>query len=143
MRAGDHVYLDSNVVITILEHTTPLNRSQKLFIDALENGTVTGISSHLTLAECLVKPMRESNAHAIDAVLQFLESQEHIELVPVSRDILVKAAQIRAVSGTKLSDAIHPASAVAAGCDTFLSDDKGIRMPASVPRVGFAELKFE
>lgn len=143
MKTGDHVYLDSNVVITILEHTAPLNRPQKKFIVALETGQVTGISSHLTLAECLVKPMRESNEQAIEAVLQFLEHQEHIELLPVSRDILVKAAQIRAVSGTKLPDAIHLASAVAAGCDTFLSDDKGIRMPASVPRVGFAELNFD
>lgn len=143
MKTGDHVYLDSNVVITILEHTAPLNPAQKKFIDALETGQVTGISSHLTLAECLVKPMRESNEQAIEAVLQFLEHQEHIELLPVSRDILVKAAQIRAVSGTKLPDAIHLASAVAAGCDTFLSDDKGIRMPASVPRVGFVELNFD
>ena len=143
MKTGDHVYLDSNVVITILEHTAPLNRAQRLFIDALETGQVTAISSHLTLAECLVKPMRESNKQAIEAVLQFLEHQEHIELLQVSRDILVKAAEIRAVSGTKLPDAIHLASAVAAGCDAFLSDDKGIRMPASVPRVGFAELNFD
>ena len=143
MKTGDHVYLDSNVVITILEHTAPLNRAQRLFIDALETGQVTAISSHLTLAECLVKPMRESNKQAIEAVLQFLEHQEHIELLQVSRDILVKAAEIRAVSGTKLPDAIHLASAVAAGCDAFLSDDKGIRMPASVARVGFAELNFD
>ena len=143
MKNGDHVYLDSNIVITILEYTVPLNRPQKRFIDALETGQLTGVSSHLTLAECLVKPMRESNEQAIEAVLQFLENQEHVELLPVSRDILVKAAEIRAVSGTKLPDAIHLASAVAAGCQTFLSDDKGIRMPASVARIGFAELNFD
>ena len=143
MKNGDHVYLDSNIVITILEQTAPLNRPQKRFIDALETGQLTGISSHLTLAECLIKPMRESNEQAIEAVLQFLENQEHVELLPVSRNILVKAAEIRAVSGTKLPDAIHLASAVAAGCQTFLSDDKGIRMPASVARIGFAELNFD
>ncbi|WP_412049599.1 type II toxin-antitoxin system VapC family toxin [Hoeflea sp. Naph1] len=143
MKNGDHVYLDSNIVITILEQTAPLNRPQKRFIDALETGQLTGISSHLTLAECLIKPMRESNEQAIEAVLQFLENQEHVELLPVSPDILVKAAGIRAVSGTKLPDAIHLASAVAAGCQTFLSDDKGIRMPASVARIGFAELNFD
>lgn len=143
MKNGDHVYLDSNIVITILEHTAPLSQPQKRFIDSLETGQISGISSHLTLAECLVKPMRESNEQAIEAVLQFLENQEHVDLVPVSRDILVKAAEIRAVSGTKLPDAIHLATAVAAGCQTFLSDDKGIRMPASVARIGFAELKFD
>jgi len=143
VKNGDHVYLDSNIVITILEQTAPLNRPQKRFIDALETGQLTGISSHLTLAECLIKPMRESNEQAIEAVLQFLENQEHVELLPVSRNILVKAAEIRAVSGTKLPDAIHLASAVAAGCQTFLSDDKGIRMPASVARIGFAELNFD
>ncbi|MCY0095938.1 type II toxin-antitoxin system VapC family toxin [Hoeflea ulvae] len=143
MKNGDHVYLDSNIVITILEHTAPLNHSQERFINALETGQLTGVSSHLTLAECLVKPMRESNEPAIEAVLQFLEHQEHVDLLPVSRDILVKAAGLRAVAGTKLPDAIHLASAVAAGCQTFLSDDKGIRMPPSMARVGFAELSFE
>ena len=143
MKDGDHVYLDSNVVITILEHIAPLNQSQKRFIEALETGRISGVSSQLTLAECLVKPMRETNEDAIEAVLQFLENQEHIELVPVSRDILVKAAEIRAIAGLKLPDAIHLASAVAANCQIFLSDDKGIRMPASVDRTGFAELNFE
>lgn len=143
MKNGDHVYLDSNIVITMLEYTAPLNRAQKRFIDALETGQVTGVSSQLTLAECLVKPMRESNEQAIEAVLQFLEDQEYVELLPVSRDILVKAAGLRAVAGTKLPDAIHLASAVVAGCQAFLSDDKGIRMPASMARVGFAELSFD
>lgn len=143
MKDGDYVYLDSNIVITILEYTAPLSQPQKRFIDALETGQISAVSSHLALAECLVKPMRERNEQAIEAVLQFLENQEHVELLPVSRDILVKAAEIRAVSGTKLPDAIHLASAVAAGCQTFLSDDKGIRMPASVARIGFAELNFD
>lgn len=143
MKNGDHVYLDSNIVITILEHIAPLSPSQKQFIDALETGKISGVSSHLTLAECLVKPMRESNEQVIEAVLQFLENQDHVELLPVSRDILVKAAEIRAVTSTKLPDAIHLASAMAAGCQTFLSDDRGIRMPASVARVGFAEVNFD
>jgi len=143
VKEGDHVYLDSNIVITILGHTAPLNQSQKRFIEALETGRLSGISSQLTLAECLVKPMRETDEDAIEAVLQFLENQEHIELLPVSRDILVKAAEIRAVTATKLPDAIHLASAVAANCQIFMSDDKGIRMPANVSRTGFAELEFK
>lgn len=143
MRAGDRVYLDSNTVITILEHTAPLDREQKRFINALETGRISAISSQFTLAECLVKPMREGSKDDIEAVLQFLENQEHVELLPVSRDILVKAAEIRAVARIKLPDAIHLATAVAAQCRIFLSDDRGIRMPGHIARIGFTELSFD
>ncbi|MDP3527191.1 MAG: type II toxin-antitoxin system VapC family toxin [Hoeflea sp.] len=143
MRDGDQVYLDSNTVITILEHTAPLNDAQKRFIDALETGRISAVSSEFTLAECLVKPMRENSKEDVDAVLQFLENQEHVELLPVGRDILVKAAQIRAVVRVKMPDAIHLATAAAAQCNIFLSDDKGIRVPPNVARIGFADLTFD
>ena len=52
-----------------------------------------------------------------------------LAMVPVSRTILIDAARLRANSGLRLPDAIHVATAVAAGCPIFLSNDRRLKVP--------------
>lgn len=49
-------------------------------------------------------------------------------MAPVSRDVLLAAARLRAEIGLKLPDAIHVATAQLTGCDQFLTNDA--RVPA-------------
>jgi len=44
-------------------------------------------------------------------------------MAPVSRDVLIAAARLRAETGLKLPDAIHAATAQFTGCDQFLTND--------------------
>jgi predicted nucleic acid-binding protein len=53
-------------------------------------------------------------------------------VIPIDRSILVDAAHYRARLGIKLPDAIHVATAVAAGCEIFLSNDRKIITPAGM-----------
>ncbi|MDR6757460.1 putative nucleic acid-binding protein [Mycoplana sp. BE70] len=62
------------------------------------------IASELTIAECTIAP----------------------------HDVIVQAAEIAAELKLKLPDAIHVATAIVAGCDAFLSNDRGIRAPAGI-----------
>ncbi|MEN3000708.1 MAG: PIN domain-containing protein, partial [Armatimonadota bacterium] len=50
------------------------------------------------------------------------------EALPVSWTVLEQAAQLRAAHRFTLLDAIHCASAVAAGCDWFLTNDADLRV---------------
>jgi predicted nucleic acid-binding protein len=36
----------------------------------------------------------------------------------------------------KLADAIHVVSAIKAGCDTFISFDRGLKLPIGLDRIG-------
>lgn len=47
-----------------------------------------------------------------------------LEVVPVSRDVLIEAARLRAVANLRLPDAIHGATATLTGCETFLTNDR-------------------
>jgi predicted nucleic acid-binding protein len=51
-----------------------------------------------------------------------------LELLPVSQETLENAATVGARHRLKVVDAIHVATALAAGCDAFLTNDAGIRV---------------
>jgi len=46
---------------------------------------------------------------------------------PVDRSVLIDAARLRGRTGLRLPDAIHASTALASGCDTFLTNDR--RLP--------------
>ncbi len=53
-------------------------------------------------------------------------------MLSVERAILIEAAHLQARLGLRLPDAIHVATAVAAGCDVLLSNDRRLKVPAGM-----------
>jgi predicted nucleic acid-binding protein len=135
--ARSRFYVDTNVVIAIIELPNALSAAQSSFIEEVDRGRNKAITSELTLAECLVKPMADRNADVIAAYLTFLDGRSELPVLPVSRAILLEAARLRAETGVKLPDAIHLATAYAANCDVFLTSDRRVRVPANNIRVWF------
>ena len=120
-------YIDTNVVIAIVEANSALTAGQMAFIENVDKGRVKAATSELTLAECLVKPMAGHNAVTVQAYLTFLDNRPEFPVLPVSRTILIEAARLRAELGVKLPDAIHVATALSAGCDVFMTNDRGVK----------------
>ena len=58
-------------------------------------------------------------------------------MVDVSREQLRAAAQLRAVMGVKTPDALQLASAIGAGCKTFLTNDRAL---PSIPGLRIVQL---
>lgn len=125
-------YVDTNVVIAIVEATSILVPVQVAFVEGIERSRIKAFTSELTLAECLVKPMADRNADTVAAYLTFLDGRPELPVLPVSRAILLEAARLRAETGIKLPDAIHMATASAANCDVFLTNDRGVRAAAKM-----------
>lgn len=90
----------------------------------MDSGEVTAVTSDLTLAEVLVKPMQDQNERLQDAYRQFLRPTSVLRMEPITREILEHAAGIRAAAELKLPDAIHLATAVSSRCDSFLTNDQ-------------------
>lgn len=127
-------YLDTNVLIAIIEPVAPLTKSQAAFLERLSSGEAAAVASEFALAECLVKPYAEANRKAIDAYLLLFNASRALAVMAVTREILVHAAQLRARSKISLPDAIHVATAEVAGCRVFVSEDRRIR-PAEPMRL--------
>ena len=132
--ADRHVYLDANVLIAAVErgHHGALG-----LLDAIQRHECVATTSELTLAEVLTGPVAQREAAHVAAYEALLAPYGQILVVPITRDILRRAAKL---CGLDLPDAIHVATAVLQHCDVMASDDQRLRLPATLERVGLAEL---
>jgi predicted nucleic acid-binding protein len=120
------VGLDSSIFIYFIEgkqHFLPI--LDPLF-SAIEAGELAVVTSSLTLLEVLVRPLRLNLPTLADEYEQILRRSSGIMLVPMSPRLLRLAAHLRAATAMKTPDAIQLASALIAGCTSFLTNDQRI-----------------
>jgi predicted nucleic acid-binding protein len=119
------VYLDANVFIYNTEGYPAYAAILKQISDRMEAGDLHAVTSELTLAEVLVKPIADGDDALVQTYLDTLETSEGLLVAPVSRAILIQAAGIRARNDSlRLADAIHVATAQATACRTVVTNDK-------------------
>jgi predicted nucleic acid-binding protein len=112
-------YLDSAPIIYLIEQVQPYASAVRRKLSA--QGLVL-ISSELTRLECRVKPLRNGDA----ALLQDFDdyfANSIAEIVPLTRDVIDRATEIRAQFNFKTPDSIQLAAAVAANSAVFLTND--------------------
>ena len=124
------IYLDTNVLIALVEPVAPLTPNQRLFVEQLDAGALFAVTSEIALAECLVKPLADDVAHTVRAYYALFAAQSWLMAMPVSRAILIESAALRATHRMGLPDAIHVASARLVEASTFVTDDRRLPVPA-------------
>jgi predicted nucleic acid-binding protein len=132
--ARQRVYVDSNVLIALLEPTIPEAGGLATFLSALADKHSI-LTSEITLGEVLVAPLRVGDRELVETYMDLPEPGGPIEVVPVNQRIVLEAAALRARSSMRLPDAIHVATASIAGCSAFLSLDKRLHLPAAMQQI--------
>jgi predicted nucleic acid-binding protein len=130
---GDVIYLDANIFIYALEGLPPFAAQLAALFQRFDRGELRAVTSELTLAEVLVKPVRDNNPVVRAQYDQLLRTSPALTVAPITRDLLVAAATLRATSTLKLPDAIHAATALGLGCTTFLTNDRRFTAIQSLP----------
>jgi predicted nucleic acid-binding protein len=138
--AAGLVYVDTNALIYRVEGIEPYRTVSQPLWDALDAGTMTVLTSELALLEVLVKPLREGKAALVALYRTILLGTIGLTLHPIDRAILEAAAGIRATQGLKTPDALHAATALAAGCTQFVTNDAAFRRVPGLPVVVLAEV---
>ena len=87
-------------------------------------------------------PPREGKPEIAGLYQELFAPGGPVEMVPVSREIILKSAEIRAHSSAKPIDAIHVATAVISGAGLFISDDRRLDS-TPVPKITLEELLGE
>ena len=126
---GSRIYLDTNVWIYALEGCAEHSTILATLFARIDGGELLALTSELTLAEALVKPFSDRNVTLPQRYLETLQNRESVRIVPITREILIAAARLRAqVPTLKMPDALHAATALTEGIDYFISND--IRLAA-------------
>ena len=136
------IYLDSNIFIYAYECETDLGHAARRAFALIDERDAVGVTSELTLAEVLPRPLKEQNAaleHAYEAVFH---GRQGMETYPLCLSILRLSAPLVAQSSLRQVDALHVATAIDAACDVFLTEDRRVRVPAGVRLLNLSDRMF-
>lgn len=111
---------DSDVVIFAAAGDELGRRLAELFPDAVTEPPAA-IGSLLLLPEVLSKPQREQRAHDLDALTTLLAK---LDLRPVDHGVASLATHVAAKYKLKAADAVHLATAIAAGAQRFITNNQ-------------------
>jgi predicted nucleic acid-binding protein len=117
-----------------------------LFASEVDPGAVAGIGSTLLLPELLTKPTRE---HADTEIAALAGLLARLDLRPVDQATAALAVALGANYRLRAADAVHLATAVGAGADRFLTNNRrdfpptiteiAITFPGQLPDAGAAD----
>ncbi|MFM9885619.1 MAG: type II toxin-antitoxin system VapC family toxin [Burkholderiales bacterium] len=121
------IALDTSVWIYHFEGSTTYGRTADAILEAVSGGRVAAVASELVLLELLVAPLKKGAQDAADEIEMTLLHFPNLQLAPVTRDVLLRAAEIRALYGLRTPDAIMVATAVESGATLVVTNDDAWR----------------
>lgn len=144
-RHSRRIYFDANAFIYAIEGVDEISVLLHSLFATLRHQARSARTSGFTLAEVLPKANLVQRRSYFTLILH----SGLFDLLPVTRDILIETADYRKNlarppfdarrSMPKLPDAIHVITAVHGGCDTFVSFDRGLKLPVGLDRVGLED----
>ncbi len=134
------LYLDTAPVIYLVERNPQFfNRVRDVF-QRVDEGTLTVVTSPITLAECLVGAYRMNQPQAVTNFSECL-TQEGTDFVQISAEIGDRAAQLRVKYNLKMTDALQLATALEANCEAFLTNDAQLKRVTELKVLLVSELE--
>ena len=97
-------------------------------------------ASPVTLAECLVLPIRQNDSEKQQIFVEVLTSAEMADFVKTDAVIARRAAEIRVQYSLKLPDALQIATAISSDCEAFLTNDVQLKRVIELQVLVISEL---
>lgn len=126
------VYCDSCILIYLFDHSGTWNeRALHRWASLVGAGDVVA-TSDLVRLECRVHPIQLGDQARL-AVFDAFFQRPDVLYVPITTTTFDHATAIRARHRFKLGDSLHLATAVSAGCDSFLTNDGRLAACTDIP----------
>ena len=139
-RRHQRVLIDTSVWIYHFEEHSIFGEAAGRVIEELEGGRFRGIASELTLLEITVKPLQLGRQDAADDYETLLTYFPNLDLIPISRAILLDAAGLRARHRLRTSDAIQLATAFSSGATLAITNDEAWARIAGIDTILLSDL---
>lgn len=117
------IFFDTNLFIYLLEDSGERGKRVEGIIERISERRDHLLTSTLTLAEVLVKPLAVGDLAWADKYEKLLNTPG-VSLLPFDRGSARIYAEIRQDKSIKPPDAIQLACAAHAGCDLFITNDE-------------------
>lgn len=117
------VAIDTPIFIYFIEQHPTYHPLVLPLFEAIETGRLAAVTSSLTLLETLVAPLRRDAFALARRYERILTGSGSVALVDIDLELLRSAAQIRAITGLKVPDAIQISTAIRRGCSAIVSND--------------------
>ena len=122
------VALDTCVFIYFMEASRDYLPALDPLFKKVDAGALPAVTSSLTLLETLVVPYRVGDRDLAQRYERLLTGSRGLVCEPIGNQVLKAAAMIRATTGIQAPDALHLATAIQAGCTSFVTNDR--RLPS-------------
>ena len=124
---GRLVAFDTAPLIYYIEEKEPFHGIVAPFFDAIGSDIFQSLTSIITLEEVLVVPFRDGRLDLVEGYRNVLLNAAGLQIWNVGQQIAEEAAHIRATyRRIRTPDALQMATAVVAGADYFLTNDKAL-----------------
>jgi predicted nucleic acid-binding protein len=139
-RQHKRVLIDTSVWIYHFEQHPQFGAPAGKIIESLEAGKFRGVASELTLLELTVRPLQLGRQDVADDYEVLLDHFPNLELEPISREILLEAAGLRARQRLRTPDAIQIATGLLTGATLAVTNDEAWRSLAFIDTVILSDL---
>ena len=139
-RRHQRVLIDTSVWIYHFEEHSTFGEAAGRVIEDLEAGRFRGIASELTLLEITVKPLQLGRQDAADDYETLLSYFPNLDLIAISRAILLDAAGLRARHRLRTPDAIQLATAFSSGATLAITNDEAWARIAGIDTILLSDL---
>lgn len=126
IKASSEIALDSNIFIRALDDPSPLGKKALELLEYIKETAPRVVISVILLEEFFVKVYKQKREKDLESILDFITMGGMIQLIDINKDIALLAAKLRADFHIKAPDAIHLATAIEAGANTFITTDRKI-----------------
>jgi predicted nucleic acid-binding protein len=117
------IFFDTNLFIYLMEDDGVLGQRVVSLLERISERRDEVITSTLTLAEVLVRPLSEGDMVLAEKYKQLLNSPG-VSMLAFDQSSAWAYAQLRKDKSIKAPDAIQLATAASARCDLFLTNDE-------------------
>jgi predicted nucleic acid-binding protein len=139
LRGVKRLFLDTAPVVYLVEQNPEFIARVEPIFDRLDLDII-GVVSAITLAECLVFPIKRGFTD-IEKAFEEVFNSDRVEFVATDRKIANLAARIRANYNFQLPDSIQIATAIVSSCDAFLTNDIALRKVTEIRAIVVSELE--
>ena len=121
------IALDTPVWIYHFEGSAAYGQAADSVLGRIAQGQIGAVASELLLLELLVAPLKKGAQDVADEIELALLHFPNLRLAPITRGVLVRAAEIRARYGLRTPDSIMVATAVDSGATLAVTNDNAWR----------------